>query len=327
MFHWRNGDRCVTPGRAGVNPFVWSIQHRCIQKTMMKIVLLSLLVAAVSASTKVAVIELGASGTVHRTTSKSSFTSVSGVSSFWNALHTGSKIQEAGMTVVPDLFNKPDAGVVISFSGADIDNMPELTSLFESEGVKGVIGHMEVAGRNIDTLTSKIEHTKTVENLEASQVKSCCDKAKLSAVKVNAANSNAADLDRQLADVLKEIDLEAKNAGKTVIIHIVVEDDNEVSTRRHLQEENGEGQGEGENVNGNNGQQSSSGYYSSGYWKNGEFVSTYKTIFQIQHFNIVLWTSLGLVAVLFFTVYLMIYMPLEPDTLLFGESAKMMGTD
>jgi hypothetical protein len=46
-------------------------------------------------------------------------------------------------------------------------------------------------------------------------------------------------------------------------------------------------------------------------------------MFQIQYFNIVLWTAVGLTLVLFFSVFLMINMPLMADTLLFGESAKM----
>jgi hypothetical protein len=40
-----------------------------------------------------------------------------------------------------------------------------------------------------------------------------------------------------------------------------------------------------------------------------------------------LWTSLGLALTLYFTIYMMVYMPLEPDTLLFGESAKMVGDE
>ena len=78
-------------------------------------------------------------------------------------------------------------------------------------------------------------------------------------------------------------------------------------------------------------------------------------MFQIQYFNVVLWTSIGLTVILFFTVYLMLNMPLmvritaamaslvsccrtsslsftivsllQPDTLLFGESAKLVGDD
>jgi len=50
-------------------------------------------------------------------------------------------------------------------------------------------------------------------------------------------------------------------------------------------------------------------------------------MFQIQYFNVVLWTAIGLTITLISTIYLMLYMPLMPDTLLFGESAKVMGDD
>ena len=72
-----------------------------------------------------------------------------------------------------------------------------------------------------------------------------------------------------------------------------------------------------ENANGN-------GYYGYGYYNAyGEWVTPYKTMFQIQYFNVVLWTAVGLTIVLFFSVYLMMNMPLMADTLLFGESSKM----
>ena len=54
------------------------------------------------------------------------------------------------------------------------------------------------------------------------------------------------------------------------------------------------------------------------------WVTPYKTMFQIQNFNVVLWTSIVLVIVLISTIYMKIDMPMEADTLLFGESAKMM---
>lgn len=59
---------------------------------------------------------------------------------------------------------------------------------------------------------------------------------------------------------------------------------------------------------------------------NGDSYTPWRTIYQIQYFNIVVWSSLGLVAVTAFSVYLLLGMPLMPDSLLFGESAKMMGT-
>ena len=52
---------------------------------------------------------------------------------------------------------------------------------------------------------------------------------------------------------------------------------------------------------------------------------TPKSIFQIQYFNVVLWTAVGLTAMLFVAIGMTISMPLEPDTLLFGESAKIVG--
>jgi len=55
----------------------------------------------------------------------------------------------------------------------------------------------------------------------------------------------------------------------------------------------------------------------------GEYVIIYKSMFNIQYFNIVLWTSLGLLTVFGVSTYMMLTMPLLPDTLLFGESAKV----
>lgn len=94
-------------------------------------------------------------------------------------------------------------------------------------------------------------------------------------------------------------------------------------TDEEEQDQDGENEGEdGENANNANG---NNGYYGYGYYNAyGEWVTPYKTMFQIQYFNVVLWTSVVLVIALFFTVYLMINMPLMADTLLFGESAKAM---
>merc|ERR1711915_809561 len=88
------------------------------------------------------------------------------------------------------------------------------------------------------------------------------------------------------------------------------------TTQRRLEGEEEDAEGDADAQADNN------GYYGYGYYNAyGEWVTPYKTMFQIQYFNVVLWTSLGLVATLFFSIYLMIYMPLMADTLLFGESA------
>ena len=85
----------------------------------MKLALLSLLslvaTGGVHAATRIAVIEAGVGGTVHRTTSTTPETSVDGAASFVQAMH-GRKLQHAGMTVVPDLFKRADSGIVIGVS-------------------------------------------------------------------------------------------------------------------------------------------------------------------------------------------------------------------
>jgi hypothetical protein len=87
--------------------------------------------------------------------------------------------------------------------------------------------------------------------------------------------------------------------------------------------DNRKAQNDGEE-DGSSSSQANNAYYGYGYYNAyGEWVTPFKTMFQIQYFNVVLWTSVGLVVVLFFVIYLMIDMPLEADTLLFGESAKI----
>merc|ERR1712150_107932 len=97
------------------------------------------------------------------------------------------------------------------------------------------------------------------------------------------------------------------------------------STHRRLEDEkDGEGEeGEdGDNNNNNNNNANYNGFYGVGYYNNyGEWVTPYKSMFQIQYFNVVLWTSIALTIVLFYSISLMVGMPLMPDTLLFGESA------
>jgi hypothetical protein len=149
-------------------------------------------------------------------------------------------------------------------------------------------------------------------------------------------SGNAADVDAQIASLLNDSSL--AEDGKTVVLHLVVEEEDGAARRRNLarrlEEVDGEQAQDGANNNGeanNNAeadqqqqQQSNNGFYGYGYYNGyGEWVTPYKTMFQIQYFNVVLWTAVGLVAILFFGIYLMIYMPLMADTLLFGESARI----
>jgi len=306
---------------------------------------------AADAATKVAVIELGKGGTVRRTTSKSTEASVEGVTSFWSALHSQGrrKLQQAGMTVVPDLFNKADSSVVIGLkgSGVNLDAMPSVNEMVSREGKQGVVGHMEIAGSQCDSLMSSVDDVEIAETPDVAPVKKQADKAGLSGFKVLVNSADASNVDHQLTTILEEMDRSANEAGKTVIVHLIVEEDMAVTRRRLEQEEGEEGEGEEEEGEGedegeneenqdgennaeddNNNGKGDNGYYGYGYYNAyGEWVTPYKTMFQIQYFNIVLWTAVGLTIALFFTIYLMMFMPLEADTLLFGESAKLMGDD
>jgi hypothetical protein len=83
-------------------------------------------------------------------------------------------------------------------------------------------------------------------------------------------------------------------------------------------------QNDEQDANGDANGQYNNAYNGYGYYNdNGEWVTPFKTMFQIQYFNIVLWTSVTLVVTVFFVIYLVVNMPLEADTLLFGESAKI----
>jgi hypothetical protein len=332
----------------------------CIQKQKVVLTMRVLLAAAFAlvsadAATRVAVIELGKSGTVRRTTAVNEQTSADGVSSFWSALHGyGRKLQHAGMTVVPDLFSRPESGVVIGLTGVDLDNMPNLNSLMTREE-NGVVGHMEVHGQQCNKMMGSVKGVQQVKSPSLSSAfEAQAAEAGISAMKTEVTTENASDLDIQLAAMIQKADEEAKNSGTSVVLHLIVEEDDGAARRRRLArrleqadegegedqgEGDGEDQGDGEqqqdgdgeedgDADGNGNDQQYNGYYGYGYYNAyGEWVTPYKTMFQIQYFNVVLWTSIGLFVTLFSSLYMFVYMPLMADTLLFGESAKVTHDD
>lgn len=293
--------------------------------------------ASADAATRVAVVEIGKTGSVRRTTAINEQTSAEGVASFWSALHgIGRKLQHAGMTVVPDLFSRPESGVVIGLTGVDLDNMPNLNSLMTVEE-NNVVGHMEVHGQQCNKMMRDVKDIQEINSSNfATTLESQAAEPGLSAMKIEVTSENASDLDIHLASLIQKADEDAKSSGKTVVLHIVVEEEDGAARRRRLarrlQDEDGEGDNQGnqqdnQNADGEN-QQQYNGYYGHGYYNAyDEWVTSYKTMFQIQYFNVVLWTSIGLVGTLFFSLYLFLYMPLMADTLLFGESAKVAHDD
>jgi len=285
----------------------------------------ALLVHNDAANTLIAVINVGNGAAVRRTLSVKPETTVEGVASFWSALHTASlELQEADMTVVPDLFRKASSGITIGLTGGekgvDLEYLPIISSFVSEEGKNGVVGHMKLEGSRCENLLKKIDNVEVVDALSllSSGVKHAAQFG-LSGLKVMVDSDNASKVDNQIAELIKT--LEGEIAADNLVIHLIVED-GEASTPRSISrrlEEN-----EGGNANGNQ----NNGYYGYGYYNAyGEYVTPYKSMFQIQYFNVVLWTAIGLAIVLFYTIYIMINMPLMPDTLLFGESAKLVGED
>lgn len=273
------------------------------------------LASSVDATTKVAVIELGPSGTVHRTNAAFRETSAAGVTSFFQALH-GRKLQQSGMAVVPDLFNKPESSVVVSISGADLENMPQLNAIMSDD--EGTVGHLKCHGKQSKAILNRVDNVDIVKDVSAlkQSVESKAMESGLSGVSFEVADKEQASaVDAQVSEMIKDMKKSCKENGKKVVLHLMVEDstedevdENEFARHRRLAEDGDE----------------NNGYYGYKYYNAyGELITTYRTMFQIQYYNVVLWTSLGLVLILTYSFSMMLGMPLMPDTLLFGESAKV----
>lgn len=280
----------------------------------------ALTLSAVDATTRVAIIELGKGGVVRRTNARDPLTTASGVASLWSALHSpGRKLQHAGMTVVPDLFNKANEGLVVGLkgSGMDLDAMPFVNGLLSEEGNFGVVGHMEVSGNGCDAMMKKLGGVESVDVRSFSTfAKKNAFSPELTGMVTNVEASDSVSIDGQISELIKSLDHEATAEGKTVVLHLVVEEE-EGSARRRLlsrrleeggqgggqqgqggnQNNNGEeGQGEQGNQNGNNqnnnnnngdqSQQQNNGYYGYGYYNSyGEWVSTFAKVATTMRFD------------------------------------------
>ena len=289
------------------------------QTTMMKAVLLVAAAAvATEAVTNVAVLELGKRGSVRAVESSSPDTTLDGVVSFFTALH-GGKAQHPGMSVVPDLFNKPDSSIVIGINGLKMDALQSIQTLQED-----FAGIFELDGHRTDALMSKLQDVETV-SLETLKEKAIelGTKQGMGAIFFGADSEGASALDETLTSTIAGLKNHAESTERSLLVHFVIEGNNDSARRMSRRLE----QNENENQNAEDGQ-AYNPYYGYGYVNAyGDWVTPYKTMFQIQYFNVVLWTSIGLALALVYTIYLMVFMPLEADTLLFGESAKIVGDD
>ena len=307
-----------------------------IKNTTMRAILslgLTALVAStpssVSAETTIAVLEFGPGGAVHRTTSSVTESNSAAVTSFWDVLHrptsSSSKYnsmssQHAGMSVVPDLFKKADAGIIVGLQAESLQAMPTAASLLDvssSASVDNVVGYVHVPGQVGAELLKRANASSNKDALEnidkddmERRLQSTAEIATLgeleggmTTLSLNVGNDveAATVADEHLGRMLKTLREQAAEKGKTVIVHVVIED----GARRRL--EDGQQNEENQNQNNNN------------------YNSNQKSMYEIQSFNLYLWTTVGLIVIVFMVLSAFISMPLMPDTLLFGEAAKIGG--
>lgn len=304
-------------------------------------------------ATSVAVIEIGNGGTVHRTTATAPQTTASGVMSFYRSLHevgTGKKqrrtrtTQYPGMNVVPNIFSRPDGGISIGITGdIDLAAMPTLASILEDEGA---VGHFNLKTSEGQVLTKQlgaefVDHNSLETSImEKSKAAVAKDGNRLESVAVDVRSTeSAAQVDASVSKFLKAIADHCKESRATVIVHILVEEKDEVfenrlSTRRRLEDAQGDdAAGDDAAQNGDDAAEEDAAEvdenaesYSTQfiYQKaNGAYYNPYKSMNEIQSYNVVLWTAIGLVTIFLTATNMMLNMRLLPDTLLFGESAKV----
>eukprot|EP00979_Chaetoceros_neogracilis_P010678 scaffold2544_cov269-Chaetoceros_neogracile.AAC.32 len=288
-------------------------------------------------ATTVAVMELGKGGVLHRTSSSSPTTSAGGIVSFWKSTHDADSkgntreyrtVQFPEMTVVPDIFSRADGGVVVGVTGAavDLSLMPTLASLVEEDGA--ALGHFHVEGKNgrklLKHVNAPLVNAQDFSRVAGSKFQAAVTKEGnlLESILVHVDDKEeAAAVDASLARMLKSLDEEAKKVGSTIVVHLVLDDEDTTARRRLLTEERRKIE---ENNDQEEDENSDYTYTIPGYYdSSGNFITPFKTIFQIQYYNIVQWTAIGLFTILLAANYMTINMPLMPDTLLFGESAKM----
>jgi len=307
--------------------------------------------------TTVAVLEFGRGGTVRKTTSTSNhFTAPSSINAFWANLHdmdphekTSKTTQPPGMTMIPDFFHKANGGLIVSLTGLDEDNlnsMNTLNSVLDATSTN-VIGQFHLSGSKAKFLLPNAENNhdskvfeKELKNSVKHVVSSAKDENKVKTISLHVDHdadsaSAAAFADKSISEMFHTLEKHAKDTDSTFVIHLVIEEEEERATRRLSTLTNDKSAGdtyfetkisEKEMKTHRRLEESNDGgslYYGFGYYdKNGEYYTPYRTIYEIQLYQVVLWSAIGLFVIVFVALNKMIGMPLMPDTLLFGESGK-----
>ncbi|KAL7500089.1 hypothetical protein ACHAWT_009051 [Skeletonema menzelii] len=309
--------------------------------------------AAASKQTTVTILEFGKGGTIHAATNSihnaaSITTTPAAMTSFWKAMHPAkdgkySSHGYAGMAVVPDLFTKADLGVIVGLGGnvaAHLENnMPTAMALLSDSKEDAVVGQVKISGHVSNQLIQGVVSTPKAKSAAVVTDKDDFGRRLSSSTTAGEAGSldvmslqimddaDAKEADDQLRQLIQRLKDESEASGKTVVVHLVVEtvipESVVSSSRRRLQDEDQEGnqnnqQNQNQNNNQNQQQDGENGYTTYAY--------NYKTMYEIQTFNVITWTAVGLVVIVFMVMGAFIGMPLYPDTLLFGFSSKI-GSD
>ena len=283
--------------------------------------------------TTVTILEFGPGGTVHRSTSTSTESNSAAVTSLWNVLHnptTNNKQstisqQHAGMSIVPDLFTKPSSGIIVKLQGDEYKSMKMAQTLLDSSATSSknnIVGHVHIPGQVGTNLMESATKTYSLnkgdgvipsEEIVVHLSKTASNTDNLSGVETITLNVNTKDdaknVDKHLTNMLSTLKKQAVDNKKTVVVHVIMEDGD--NNRRRLEDQNN---GEDENNNNQNANN-----------QNQNQNSNYKSMYEIQTFNLYLWTAVGLFVIVFMVIGAFIDMPLMPDTLLFGETAKIGG--
>ena len=288
--------------------------------------------------TTVTILEFGPGGTVHRSTSTSTESNSAAVTSLWNALHnptTNNKQstisqQHAGMSIVPDLFTKPSSGIIVKLQGDEYKSMKMAQTLLDTtttpattSNKHNIVGHVHIPGQAGTNLMESATKTYSLNKGDGvipseevskhlSKIASTDNLSGVETITLNVDNKDdAKNVDKHLSEMLSTLKKQAVDNKKTVVVHVIMEDGDIHGRRLEDQQNNGEDENNNNNQNANNQNQNSN--------------SNYKSMYEIQTFNLYLWTAVGLFVIVFMVIGAFIDMPLMPDTLLFGETAKIGG--
>ena len=202
------------------------------------------------------------------------------------------------MALVPDIFNRADGGIVVGISGA-------VSSMALDFMEDNVVGSFTTSGSTSDVM-NRVKKSELISDGFDRRLTSTVEKAEeeMQVVSLSVNDESAPEAERELKRMLSSLKAHAKKSDKTYVVHLVVDTP---STRRRLEDAQGEAAAD-QNAD------ASSSYYGQ------------KTMYEIQNFNVIAWTTVGLVVLVMYVMSHFIAMPLMPDTLLHAEAAKF-GTE